>query len=112
MKISELIEQLSKYPQDMKIFGYSNDPCKRCCCSGFEQISGITLSETPVFIDSLDDSVCIAYESVVEKREGDTECYSVLIAYPSKINTNDIREGCVSLDDLKSTLIISDKESA
>ena len=89
MKVSELIKQLSKYPQDMNVFGYSSDMCMG------EQISDIKLCVEPVFIDSdsYDQSVCIGYESVMEDRVyngQDTELFDVLIAYPCKIVNNDL----------------------
>jgi len=95
MKVSELIKQLSKYPQDMNVFGYDADP------STGKGVVDIELCVTPVFIDTYDQSVCIAYDTdydigygqaleEIEERQGDTEVYDVLMVCNRKIDTNDL----------------------
>ena len=46
MKVSQLIEMLSKYPADMNVVGMNK---YHSCGYDFEYIGDLTLSETPIF---------------------------------------------------------------
>jgi len=83
MKVSELIKQLSKYPQDMNVFNYDNDT------SMGDSVVDVELSIKPVFIDDYG-YVSVAYREELGEIESDKEIYNVLMIYHRKIDNNDL----------------------
>ena len=86
MKVSELIKQLSKYPQDMNVFNYDNDT------SMGDSVVDVELSIKPVFIDNYG-YVCVAHREEleeIEERQGDKEIHNVVMIYHRKIDNNDL----------------------